>query len=100
MTFTNTADNYTVHELLSEGDQVTPCDHADPVHTVSRFAVAEQNILHVNEVAGKNIRASVDGSWKNITRGSGDVVVNAGPIEHRGKLLIGQAEIPLKLIDF
>jgi ribonuclease Z len=94
MTFTNTADNYTVHELLSENDPVTPCDHADPVHPVSRFAIAEQNILHLNEVAGKNIRTSVDGSWKNITRGSGvlgDIVVNAGPIEHRGKLLIGQA---------
>lgn len=101
MTFTNTADNYTVHELLSENDPVTPCDHADPLHAVSRFAIAEQNILHVNEVEGKDIRASADGSWKNITGDLGDIVVNAGPIEHRGKLLISQAaEISTKAHRF
>lgn len=101
MTFTNTADNYTVHELLSENDPVTPCDHADPLHAVSRFAIAEQNILHVNEVEGKDIRASADGSWKNITGDLGDIIVNAGPIEHRGKLLISQAaEISTKAHRF
>ncbi|KAF5365777.1 hypothetical protein D9758_003156 [Tetrapyrgos nigripes] len=76
MTLTKTRDNYVVHELLTEQDQITPCDPPE--------------VMHVNEVAGRDIVCSEDGFWRNISRGKGrlsDVAVDAGPILHRGKFM-------------
>jgi ribonuclease Z len=74
MTLTRTSDTYIVHELLTQDDELTPCDPPE--------------LMHSSEVSGKDIRCSPeDGFWRAFTRGSGvfgNVVVDAGPISHRG----------------
>jgi len=48
-------------------------------------------MLHCNEVAGHDIRASPDGLWRAIAQGNGKIspiVVDAGPIHHRGNVLL------------
>ncbi|KAJ7349458.1 beta-lactamase-like protein [Mycena albidolilacea] len=76
MTLTHTADKYVVHELLRPDDVPTPCDPPE--------------VMHANEVIGRDIRCDEDGFWKEITRGKGtlgDVLVDAGPILHRDPCL-------------
>ncbi|KAF8964654.1 beta-lactamase-like protein [Flammula alnicola] len=86
MTLTRTSDRYVVHELLASEDSVTPCD--PPTSNMSSpLNISEPNILHHNEIAGLDIRASPDGLWRAITQGNGklsEIVVDAGPILHRG----------------
>jgi hypothetical protein len=75
MTLTATGDKYIVHELLKPDDAITPCDPPE--------------VMHSSEVAGRDIRSSEDGFWKEITSGTGvvgNVFMDAGPIEHRGTL--------------
>lgn len=73
MTFTRMSDNYVVHELLASADQATSCD---------------PKVMHPNEVAGEDIFCSAgDGLWREVAQGKGifgPVVVDAGPIIHRG----------------
>jgi ribonuclease Z len=88
MTLTRTSDNYVVHELLTAEDTATPCDPS-PINSAS--SIAEPNMLHCNEVAGHDIRASPDGLWRAIAQGNGKIskiVVDAGPIHHRGNILL------------
>ncbi|KAJ7063068.1 beta-lactamase-like protein [Mycena amicta] len=77
MTSTRTADKYVVHELLRADDIPTSCEPTE---------------LHSSEVAGRDIRCSEDGFWREFTRGQsqrplGDIVVDAGPILHRDPCL-------------
>jgi ribonuclease Z len=86
MTLTRTCDNYVVHELLTAEDVATPCD---PSAINSASSIAEANMLHCNEIGGFDIRASSDGLWRAIAQGNGKMskmVVDAGPILHRGKV--------------
>lgn len=71
MTFSRTADRYAVHELLTSEDALTPCTPSE--------------ILHSSENVGQDILCDEHGFWKEFT-GSirGDILVDAGPIEHRG----------------
>lgn len=88
MTLTKTSDNYVVHELLAAEDRASPCDPS-PINSAS--SIAEPNILHCNEAAGHDIRASPDGLWRAIVQGNGKIskiVVDAGPIHHRGNVLL------------
>lgn len=74
MTFSRTAENYIVHELLTDSDPITACNTSS---------------LHINELPGRDIRSTEDGFWRNVTTSegySGQVVVDVGPISHRGKL--------------
>jgi len=74
MTFSRTADTYTVHELLTPTCTRTSCD---------------PTALHPSEYLGSDLVCEEDGFWRQITssRGRlGDVVVDAGPITHRGWL--------------
>ncbi|KAK7023767.1 ribonuclease Z, partial [Favolaschia claudopus] len=76
MTLTRTADKYVVHELLRPEDNPTPCD--------------PPQVMHTSEVAGRDIRCTDDGFWKEITQGEGllgDILVDAGPILHRDPCL-------------
>jgi len=87
MTFTNTAETYAVHELLLPGDPSTPCDPPPPTPTFD-YHIAHQNVMHISEAPGLDIRPGSDGFWRQITRGPGrgtEVVVDAGPIQHRGE---------------
>ena len=66
------ADTYTVHELLTPTCTRTSC---------------EATALHPSEYQGSDLLCEEDGFWRQITsaRGHlGDVVVDAGPITHRG----------------
>ncbi|KAF8212492.1 beta-lactamase-like protein [Mycena galopus ATCC 62051] len=75
MTLTKTADKYVVHELLRTEDVPTSC---------------EPEVMHANEVEGKDIWASEDGFWKEFALGRsayGDILVDAGPILHRDPCL-------------
>ncbi|TFY65703.1 hypothetical protein EVG20_g5386 [Dentipellis fragilis] len=72
LTHTRTAEAYAVHELLSPGDPITPCE---PPH-----------IRHSSEAPGRDIMCDDDGFWRNIASGHsprGEVIVQAGPILHR-----------------
>lgn len=71
MTFSRTADTYTVHELLTPTCTRTSCD---------------PTALHPSEYLGSDLVCAEDGFWRQIAsaRGHlGDVVVDAGPIMHR-----------------
>jgi ribonuclease Z len=73
MTLTRTGEKYIVHELLRTEDEATPCEPPE--------------VLHSSEYPGRDIRCSEDGFWREFTSGAGalgDVVVDAGPILHRG----------------
>lgn len=75
MTLTKTADTYAVHELLTPQCLRTPCD-------------AES--LHSSECPGLDFVCDEQGFWQAIVvaRGRvGDIVVDAGPISHRGQSL-------------
>lgn len=78
LTHTRSADQYCVHELLSVGE--SPSAPADDI-----------DLFHPSEEAGTDIIAGNDGFWRRITeqrlhRGPDNhVVVDAGPIEHRGQ---------------
>lgn len=85
MTLTKTADNYTVHELLCAGDPVTPCLPA----TRTAQDMYDANVLHVNEIAGEDLHCDQRGLWTSVSKSSGpfgEVLVDAGPIAHRGQL--------------
>ncbi|KAJ6623388.1 beta-lactamase-like protein [Mycena sp. CBHHK59/15] len=76
MTLTRTIEKYVVHELLRADDVPTPCDPPE--------------VLHSSELAGRDIRCSEDGFWREFAQGKGvgsDVVVDAGPILHRDPCL-------------
>jgi ribonuclease Z len=71
MTSTRTSDHYVVHELLTPVDLKTPCEPLE--------------IMHSSEHVGRDIQCDEDGFWRTFTKSEmGDVVVDAGPIEHRG----------------
>lgn len=73
MTLTHTGERYAVHELLTSSDTPTSCDPA---------------VLHPSECPGQNFLCDDDGFWKGVTSGTGycgEVVVDAGPILHRGE---------------
>lgn len=72
MTLTKTADTYAVHELLTPRCTRTPCD-------------AES--LHSSECPGLDFICNEQGFWQGfvVARGRlGDIIVDAGPISHRG----------------
>ncbi|THU99365.1 hypothetical protein K435DRAFT_777033 [Dendrothele bispora CBS 962.96] len=76
MTLTRTRNKYVVHELLTDDDKKTPCDPPE--------------IMHVNEVAGRDIVCSEDGFWHSISKERcrrAEVAVDAGPIAHRDPCL-------------
>ena len=76
LTHTRSADQYCVHELLFPGEAASaPADAVE--------------CLHPNEEAGTDIRCDEDGFWRKITfqginSGRCEVIVDAGPIVHRG----------------
>jgi ribonuclease Z len=73
MTLTHTGERYVVHELLTPSDTPTSCNPA---------------VLHPSECPGQNFLCDDDGFWKGVTSGTGyygEVVVDAGPILHRGE---------------
>lgn len=83
MTYTNTLYAYTVHELLTPQDPSTPCHIPD----VSIDSLLEQQVMHCSELPGLDIRCSPDGFWRSLTQSHGvfgQVLVDAGPILHRG----------------
>jgi ribonuclease Z len=84
MTYTNTSDTYTVHELLTQQDSAMPCHASD----VSIDNSLEHQIMHCSELPGQDIRCSpADGFWRCLTQSRGvfgEVFVDAGPILHRG----------------
>ncbi|EAU88134.1 hypothetical protein CC1G_03806 [Coprinopsis cinerea okayama7 len=92
MTLTYTADCYTVHELLTKDDPVTPCD-LPPLDESAAAAesgfdhnIANPNVMHVSEVRGSDIRADKKGFWKSFVSARGrvqDIEVDAGSIQHR-----------------
>ena len=88
MTLTRTSDNYVVHELLTAEDVATPSsDGPSTINLAS--SIIDPNMLHCNEIAGLDLRASSDGLWRAIAQGNGKIskiVVDAGPIHHRGKV--------------
>lgn len=72
MTLTKTADTYAVHELLTPQCPRTRCDAMS---------------LHSSECQGSDFLCNEQGFWQAFTaaRGRlGDIVVDAGPISHRG----------------
>lgn len=84
MTLTRTSDTYIVHELVTTKDILTPCFPADNVVE----NVREQDFMHGSEMAGLDIGCTPDGFWKGVlkSRGAfGEVIVDAGPISHRGQ---------------
>lgn len=91
MTFTRSEKTYVVHELLRNDDLVTPCnpplDEHDPT---SGSSFRDVDILHCNEVPGRDIRADDQGLWRDIApeTHSGRATpfhIHAGPILHRGE---------------
>lgn len=88
MTLTRSSDKYIVHELLTSEDSITPCDPPPAeAGTASSFYISETNVIHPSELVGSDIRASPDGFWRSIATGYGvssPIVVDAGPILHRG----------------
>ena len=78
LTHTRSADQYCVHELLFPGEEPSA-----PANVVE--------LLHSSEEIGTDIRCDEGGLWRGIVeqklhsgRGLSNVVVDAGPIEHRG----------------
>jgi ribonuclease Z len=76
LTHTRSADQYCVHELLLSGEEPsTPGDATEH--------------FHPSEEAGQDIHCDERGFWRRIVEqnlhgGKGCVVVDAGPIVHRG----------------
>lgn len=91
MTFTRSADTYVVHELLRKDDSATPCDPPpDDSDPISGFDFKDWNVLHYNELPGRDIHADDQGLWYDIapqahSRHTPKITVNAGSILHRGK---------------
>lgn len=90
LTHTHSEHAFVVHELLFVGE--TPSVAAD----VSQGAdVDEANVRRESECVGRDFWCDAQGFWRGIievpaTRHRQGVLVDAGPIEHRGKrLLIG-----------
>jgi len=88
MTFSRMNDKYIVHELLNATDTITPCE-APSADATPASTIFQQNVMHPNEVAGQDYMASPeDGLWRSICLvallDSSSIVVNAGPIHHRG----------------
>lgn len=85
ITQSNLAGKYAVHELLSADDIPYSCDEFG---------------MHPNEAIGQNLRPTKDGFWMGIDGESG-WSVNAGPINHRGEIVInslaGSVVIPASL---
>ncbi|KIP04650.1 hypothetical protein PHLGIDRAFT_75569 [Phlebiopsis gigantea 11061_1 CR5-6] len=85
LTHTRSADQYCVHELLFPGEEASaPADDVE--------------CLHPSEEAGTDIHCAPDGFWRKIafqatSSGRCDVIVDAGPIEHRGDRRIFQAQL-------
>lgn len=76
-----------VHELLNKDDPVTPCDPPpDDKDPKSGFDFRHWNVVHCSEIPGRDIRATEDGFWWDVTKkdARSDILVNAGPIIHRG----------------
>ena len=76
LTHSRSADQYCVHELLFPGECASALAD-DPEH------------LHPNEEVGMDIHCEGDGFWRRIVEinmhgGRYHLVVDAGPIEHRG----------------
>ncbi|KIY65949.1 Metallo-hydrolase/oxidoreductase [Cylindrobasidium torrendii FP15055 ss-10] len=67
MTFTNTADRYVVHELLTATDEPTSCMDED---------------RHGSEDVGKDIRCDAESTWRGFIS-TPTITVDAGPIHHR-----------------
>ncbi|TFK26392.1 hypothetical protein FA15DRAFT_292579 [Coprinopsis marcescibilis] len=89
MTLTFTASTYAVHELLTQDDPVTPCDLPNDQSGFDHNT-ANQNVMHVREAPGSDIRADEDGFWKAFVSGRGrahEIVVDAGSIQHRDPCL-------------
>jgi len=81
-------DKYVVHELLSATDTITPCE-APSADATPANTIFQQNVMHPNEVAGQNhMASSEDGLWRSISLvtllDEPSIVVDAGPIHHRG----------------
>jgi ribonuclease Z len=85
MTFTNTSDTYAVHELLTPEDAILPCIPSADANSHSK----DPHIMHICEVAGLDIQCSAeDGFWRSLAKSRGAygyVLVDAGPISHRGQ---------------
>lgn len=93
MTATHTGDHYVVHELLKPHDRITPCKDFPPSEmehsNSSQYPGCFQDwdIRHPSEERGRDIHAGEDKFWRGISSGQGrygDIVVDAGPIYHRG----------------
>ena len=90
MTLTNTSETYAVHELLLPTDPVTPCN---PPLTAAEFDhnIGDQSVMHVSEAPGSDILPGADGFWRAVASGPArasrvfEVIVDAGPIQHRGE---------------
>lgn len=80
LTHTRSADQYCVHELLMHEEAASaPADDAGQ--------------LHPSEEAGTDILCGADGFWRGVvsqklhSSGANRLVIDAGPIVHRGKQL-------------
>ena len=72
MTLSHTRERYAVHELLTATDTATSCNPA---------------ALHPSECPGQDFVCDSDGFWRGVASDTGylgEVVVDAGPIRHRG----------------
>ena len=90
MTATHTGDHYVVHELLNPDDRITPCKDFEMEHSNSSQRPGgfhDWDIRHPSEERGRDILAGEDKFWRGISSGQGrygDIIVDAGPIYHRG----------------
>lgn len=83
LTHTRSADQYCVHELLMPGEAASAA--ADDIGQ-----------FHPSEEAGRDIPCGEDGFWRGVVShklhgGANRLVVDAGPIVHRGNITNFQA---------
>lgn len=97
LTHTHSQERYAVHELLT-ANEVPSCPGDIPTH--SDLGTSEEDRLLENEALGEDFRCDSQGYWRGIVvtttgayghgegssdgrTGSGRIVVDAGPIDHR-----------------
>ena len=83
VTHTHSQFSYVVHELLFNGEE--PSVAAD----VPPGSSDEFDVRSASECIGRDIRCDAHGYWRRIVhiepRGRWGAIVDAGPIQHRGK---------------
>ena len=92
MTHTHSEHPYVVHELLFPGEQPSVAADGRPGGYDQETVVDAMDVRRESECAGRDIRCDEQGFWRSIVDIAPNtgfqqwgVVVDAGPIEHRGE---------------